>query len=112
METVLFQNDLIKIGNFILKSDDPNFNKTGTVHQPLIVFPQHSIWIQHQGQDPFVADSSIINLYNKNQQYERYSIDSQGDYCHWIEISETLLQQIGEYQNSHNAEVGKIGVLK
>lgn len=94
VETILFGSDLFKIGRFRLAADDPQFGCEGFVKRPLIVFPHHSIWIKHHGQKAFVADPSVINLYNHNQSYQRFAIDEKGDFCHWIEPSEQLLSHI------------------
>ncbi len=102
METILFKNDLMKIGTFILNSDDPLFKQQWFVKKPLIVFPKNCIWIQYRGKDPFIADSSLINLYNKQQEYKRFVLNPRGDYCHWIELSNELLHTI------HHKEKGDI----
>lgn len=94
MEKTLFQSSLIKIGTFVLPTNKPEFHRYGYTENPLIVFPKNSIWIQHKNKDPFVADSSVINLYNKQQTYTRFPIDKKGDYCHWIELSKKILPQI------------------
>lgn len=105
METILFKSDLIKVGHFRLSPDNPRFNKEGFVENPLIVFPGNSIWIQHKNKEAFVADSSVINLYNRHQVYNRYLIDNKGDDCLWVEPSEYLLEQlIKKGRISFNAE--------
>lgn len=94
METILFENELIKIGGFKLHPNHPRFAKSGFVEKPLVVFPGNSIWIKHKNKDPFVADSSVINLYNRHQEYNRYAIDAKGDDCIWLEASESLLHEM------------------
>jgi AraC-like DNA-binding protein len=93
VDTTLFQNSLIKIGHFIISPENPEFHRSGLIEKPLIVFPKNTILIKHQNKDPFVADTSLINLYNKHQKYKRYSINGKGDDCFWIELSNELLQQ-------------------
>ncbi len=94
METRLFDNETMAIGEFRLAANDPKFCRLGFVKRPLIVFPRHSIWIKHPGEPAFVADASVINLYNHQQPYQRHVINQQGDWCHWIEPSVWLLSQL------------------
>jgi AraC-like DNA-binding protein len=94
MDTIHYQNRLIKIGQFTLSIDDPSFNQLGYVKNSLLVFPKNNIWIKHRGKEAFVADSSLINLYNENQEYLRFPIDKRGDNCYWIEISPEFKKQI------------------
>jgi AraC-like DNA-binding protein len=101
VDTVLFQSNLFKIGNFVINPDDPEFHRKGLIENPLIVFPKNTILIQHQHKDPFVADTTLINLYNKQQEYQRFSMNGKGDDCHWVELSNELLQQI-KTPNSKN----------
>ncbi len=90
-ETILYQTDLIEIGLFTVRPEEPEFKAIGHVNSPIMVFPKNSIWIQYEGADSFVADSTLVNLYNQGQYYHRQVIDPQGDYCHWISISDELL---------------------
>lgn len=94
MDTVLFQSSLIKVGNFAINFGHPAFHRNGLIKNPLIVFPKNTILIQHKNKDPFVADRSLINLYNQQQEYQRFSINGQGDNCHWVELTNELIEQI------------------
>ncbi len=96
MEKVLLQDDLMSIGSFELSQDNSAFNQQGYVATPIFVFPKNSIWIQHEGKQSFVADTSIVNFYNQSQYYRRFGIDPAGDYCHWFAPSFDLIDNLME----------------
>ena len=93
-QVILYQTDTIEIGLFAVNPHEPSFFETGYVESPIIVFPKNSIWIQHTGSEPFVADPTLVNFYNKGQSYHRAVINQNGDYCHWFKISEQLLSEV------------------
>jgi AraC-like DNA-binding protein len=101
VDTVLFQSNLIKVGNFVINPDDPEFHRKSLIENPLIVFPKNTILIQHQHKNPFVADTTLINLYNKQQEYQRFSMNGKGDDCYWIELSNDFLQQVKTPNNKN-----------
>jgi len=101
MDTILFNSELVRIAEFQLNPDESQFSQQGFIAEPLIVFPKHPIWIQHEGRAAFVADTSKVNLYNKNQVYRRAAIDPDGDYCHSFHLNEEVLLQLGERNENH-----------
>lgn len=103
MEKVLLQDDLMSIGSFELGQDESAFTQQGYVATPIFVFPKNSIWIQHEGSLPFVADTSIVNFYNQSQCYRRFGIDPAGDYCHWFAPSLALIENLVEPAQSAEA---------
>jgi AraC family transcriptional regulator len=100
-ETILYVTDLIEIGVFTICPDEPHFWQQGIVDSPIIVFPKNSIWIQHEGSSPFVADATLVNFYNKGQAYHRFAINQTGDFCHWFRISESLLAEVTVKDQQH-----------
>ncbi len=100
-ESVLYQSELVEIGVFTVDPQEPGFLETGFVAAPIIVFPKNSIWIQHLGSEPFVADASLVNFYNGGQAYQRYAINPAGDYCHWFRIKADLLSEVVAKEHCH-----------
>ncbi|MGJ8663723.1 MAG: helix-turn-helix transcriptional regulator [Marinicella sp.] len=100
-ESILYQTDLIEVGVFSVNPHEPSFLETGFVSSPIIVFPKNSIWIQHDGSTPFVADPTLVNFYNQGQTYRRFAINQAGDYCHWFRISDDLLSQVVAKERRH-----------
>ncbi len=101
LECTLFKTVNIEIGVFQISPEDPGFSQAGFVDAPIIVFPKKSIWIQHDGFEPFVADPTIVNYYNQGQVYNRFAINHSGDYCHWFRISDPLLSEVVAREQVH-----------
>jgi len=100
-DAILYTTELIEIGVFRISPNEPSFIHKGFVASPIIVFPKNSIWIQHDGSDPFVADPTLVNFYNKGQSYNRYAINQAGDYCHWFRIADELLSEVVAKDRGH-----------
>ncbi len=100
-ETVLYESSLVEIGVFAVDPNEPHFIETGFVQDPIIVFPKNSIWIQHEGSEPFVADTTLVNFYNSGQHYRRFAIHPAGDYCHWFRINDALLSEVVSAERFH-----------
>ncbi|MCB1582732.1 MAG: helix-turn-helix transcriptional regulator [Xanthomonadales bacterium] len=100
-EVILYQTEMIEIGVFTVSPDEPSFMQQGYVDSPIIVFPKNSIWIQHEGSSPFVADATLVNFYNQGQSYQRFAINQSGDFCHWFRIEESLLSEVVAKDQQH-----------
>ena len=48
------------------------------------MFPRESVWIQHEGGRPFVADANTVTYYNAGQRYRRSRLSAWGDRCEWF----------------------------
>src|SRR4029077_5907687 len=47
--------------------------------------------LQHGLARPFVADPTVVTLYNRRQEYERRLVCADGDRCDWFAVSQDLL---------------------
>ena len=65
MDKILFSSAVATVGSFELQPHDIDFSFQDCINQPIFVFPQRNIWIEHDGNKPYVADTSQINFYNK-----------------------------------------------
>jgi len=93
-EQILYQSELVEIGRFVINPQDADFTATGWISAPIMVFPKQSIWIQHDGDQPFVADTTVVNLYNRDQTYRRFAIHPAGDHCHWFRLADGCLSEM------------------
>ncbi len=100
-DSILYRTDLIEIATFTVNPQEPEFIETGFASAPIIVFPKNSIWIQHAGSDPFVADPTLVNFYNQGQAYKRFAIHQSGDFCHWFRVSDDLLSEVVAKDKDH-----------
>ena len=94
LDTVLFDGAATAIGEFRCPMHQPSFRDSGPIARSVIVFPRTSVWIKHEGGDPFVADANVVTIYNRGQRYERSSISADGDRCDWLAVSDDLARDI------------------
>jgi AraC-like DNA-binding protein len=57
----------------------------------LFVFPRDSVWIQHDGGEPFVADMNTVTYYNAGQHYRRRPLSAWGDRCEWFAFTPEIV---------------------
>jgi len=95
---VLFETPLVRVGQFRCPVFHPLFANSGPTRTHCFVFPRTPVWIEHEGQPPFVADPNVVPLYNPGHPYARRAIGPRGDRTDWFGISPALLREvIGEY---------------
>jgi hypothetical protein len=94
LDTILFDGESTAIGAFRCPVGHPSFRDSGPIARSIVVFPRTSVWIQHEGSAPFVADANVVTIYNRGQRYERFSIAPEGDHCDWFAVSDRLARDI------------------
>jgi AraC family transcriptional regulator len=92
VDQVVFSTDCVTIGAFRCAADHPSFRNSGPIQNDCFVFPRTAVVIQHDNERAFVADPTIITLYNRQQQYERRAVSADGDRCDWFAVSADLLR--------------------
>jgi AraC-like DNA-binding protein len=91
-DRVVFSTECVTIGAFRCATDHPSFRNSGPIRDDCFVFPRTAVIIQHDTGRPFVADPTIVTLYNRRQQYERRAVSPEGDRCDWFAVSSALLR--------------------
>jgi AraC-like DNA-binding protein len=86
-DRAIFATNTVRVGIFRCSVDDPRFPNTGPIENYLVVFPRTGVWIRHAGSRPFVADPTIITIYNRGQKYERRPLCPDGDRGEWYAVS-------------------------
>lgn len=87
IDRVVFASPLVQIGRWRCPADHPHFLDSGPSSDALFVFPRQSVWIEHEGRDPFVADANTVTYYNKGQCYRRRKLSAAGDQCEWFAVA-------------------------
>ncbi len=110
IDVVLYHSPLLRIGRWRCPAAHPVFRDSGPVPETLFVFPRESVWIQHEGGRPFVADANTVTYYNAGQRYRRARLSAWGDRCEWFAFSlrafaETLAAQEPACTGSHRSTV-------
>lgn len=101
VDRVIFKGPVFQLGAFRATPELPLFRDSGPTEFFDFAFPRTSLWIQHEGARPFVADPNAVTLYNQGQVYRRAPISPEGDRSDWISVAPTTLREvIAEYDPS------------
>jgi AraC-like DNA-binding protein len=87
LDVVVFASPLVRVGRWRCPADHPQFVDSGPSSDALFVFPREGVWIEHEGEDPFVADANTVTYYNKGQCYRRRKLSARGDHCEWFAVA-------------------------
>ena len=90
---MVFDSPLVRIGRWRCPADHPHFLDSGPASDALFVFPREGVWIEHEGQAPFVADANTVTYYNKGQLYRRRQLSARGDQCEWFAVSPEVIAE-------------------
>lgn len=82
------------IGRFRCPVSHRLFRDSGPTDNFLVVFPRSSVWIRHAGARAFLADPTVVTIYNSAQEYERFAASPEGDRCDWFAVSGDLAREI------------------
>jgi AraC-like DNA-binding protein len=74
--------------------EERRFRDTGPIRQCLVVFPRTTVWIRHAGAREFLADPTLVTIYNRGQLYERLPASRDGDRCDWFAVDDELAREI------------------
>lgn len=94
LDTIVFRGSGTAIGRFACPVHHPAFRDSGPIAEAIVVFPRTSVWIRHAGSAPFVADPSVVTMYNRGQVYERGALSPEGDRCDWFAMTDDLAREI------------------
>ncbi|HEX5214607.1 MAG TPA: helix-turn-helix transcriptional regulator [Vicinamibacterales bacterium] len=89
-ERLIFASDLVCIGTFRCRPDDPEFGGGTPCTSWCFVFPRTSVWIHHEGRRAFVGDPTVVSFYNRDDRYARRAICPDGDRADWFAVSPAL----------------------
>ncbi len=102
IDVVVFATPLVRVGRWRCPADHPDFVDSGPSSDALFVFPRDSVWIEHDGRPPFVADANTVTYYNKGQCYRRRQLSARGDHCDWFAVAP---EAIAETLSAHEPAV-------
>jgi AraC-like DNA-binding protein len=102
-DRVLFESPVAFAGEFRCPVDHPRFEITGPTRQYCFVFPRQACWIEQQGHRPFVADATVVPLYNRGTPYRRGVIDAEGDRTDWFGVQPDVLREMVATFDPHTA---------
>jgi AraC-like DNA-binding protein len=91
-DRVVCSTECVSIGAFRCATDHPSFRNSGPIRADCFVFPRTAVVIEHDNAPAFVADPTIVTLYNRRQEYERRAVSADGDRCDWFAVSPDVLR--------------------
>ena len=101
LDVVVFASPLVRVGRWRCPVDHPHFVDSGPASEALFVFPRESVWIQHEGGRPFVADPNCVTYYNRGQCYTRRELSARGDQCEWFAVApETIVETLAAHESA------------
>lgn len=103
-DRTVFSSPLVSIGVFRCPVDHPKFVDSGPIDTYCFVFPRTSLWIQHEGAAAFVADPTVVTMYNPEQRYRRQSLSAEGDRSDWFAVTPSLLREVLTAYDSRSAD--------
>jgi AraC family transcriptional regulator len=93
ISVAVYQSPLMTIGRWRCPAENPVFYDSGPTPRALFAFPRESVWIEHEGRDPFVADPNTVTYYNKGQVYTRRKLSQRGDLCEWFSVNPAIIAE-------------------
>jgi AraC-like DNA-binding protein len=91
---ILFSSAVVQVGRFWAPADHPNFGQSGLPARDYFVFPLSSSRLQRAGEDPYVADPTVVGFHNRNELYYRSKLDERGDRTHSFSLSPEALRDV------------------
>jgi AraC family transcriptional regulator len=70
----------------------------------VIAFPRTAVWIEREGERPFVSDPTTAVLHTPGREYERGALSREGDETDWIAVAEPLVREIVAQHSPRDAE--------
>jgi AraC-like DNA-binding protein len=91
---ILLDTGTLCVGRFEVTPRHPDFARAGQPRRHEFVFPRTSVWIEHPGQRPFVADPTTVTFYNRQETFSRRALNPAGDRCDWYAFEPGTLDGI------------------
>ena len=92
---VLYASAQVALGQFHAAPDDPRWSHENCASEAhYVVFPERSVEIAQDGDEPILADPHVLVFYNRNQTYRRRLVSRDGDRCSFIAVAPGLLEEI------------------
>ena len=93
-DRILVETPIVSAGEFRCPIGHASFEDSGPTRQFCFVFPRNACWIEQQGSRAFVADSTVVPLYNQGHPYRRGAISPAGDETDWFAVAPAVLREM------------------
>jgi AraC family transcriptional regulator len=106
-ERVTFATALVGIGSLRSPIDSPYFRGEHFTNNFVIAFPRSAFWIRQNRGRPFVADPTVVTIYNKSQFHERRHLGSIHCNTDWFAVSEVMARDAVSNFDPEAAEISE-----
>jgi AraC family transcriptional regulator len=93
-ERVLYGSDIVVIGQVRCPPDVPHFRDCGSTRTYCAIFPRSAVLIRRGDRRPFVEDPTVVGLYNRGEDYERFKVSPEGDRGDWFGFAPAAIRDI------------------
>lgn len=94
VDRVVRRTSSVSVGAFRCPRRHPLFADSGPIENDVFVFPRTRVTIAHAGGRRFVADPTVVTLYNRGQLYARGPVDEVGDHCDYYAVDRALALEL------------------
>ena len=92
VDRVVRRTALTGVGAFRCPPSHPRFGDSGPIRNHCFVFPRTTSRIEHDRGGRFIADPTVVSLYNAGQAYRRAVVSPEGDYCDYFVVASSVLR--------------------
>src|SRR5581483_4222234 len=91
-DRLLFTGDTVVIGQVRCLPTDPLFRNCGRTRTYCALFPRSAVLIRRRDRQPFVEDPTVVGLYNRGEECERFKVSPEGDGGDWFAFAHAVIR--------------------
>ncbi|HEY8232895.1 MAG TPA: helix-turn-helix domain-containing protein [Vicinamibacteria bacterium] len=101
VDRLIYRSNLVAIGAWRCPTRHPLFRDSGPIRDHCLSFPRTAAVIEPDNAEPFVADPTVVELYNAGQEYRRRPVSPQGAESDYFAFSPAVLDGALPFGASH-----------
>jgi AraC family transcriptional regulator len=91
-ERVLFQSALAVVGQVRCPPAAAHFRDCGSNRTYCAAFSRSAVGIRRRDHPPFIEEPTVVGLYNRGDEYERFEVSPEGDRADWFAFSPAVIR--------------------
>jgi AraC family transcriptional regulator len=103
IDRLLHRSASVAVGAFRCPRGHALFADSGPIENDVFVFPRRRVFIAHAGGGRFLADPTLVTLYNRGQAYARTAVDDV-DHSDYFAVDRTLALELVRERDPDVAE--------
>jgi AraC-like DNA-binding protein len=93
VDRLLYRGDLVAVGAWRCPVEHVLFDDSGPIRDHCITFPRSATIIQPANAEPYLADPTVVELYNSGQEYRRRPVSPQGAECDYFAFTDRAFDE-------------------